>query len=80
VRKSTYLIAGIALGVFISKQIDSNPETKKTLQDAAGKVKSLQTQSALDTESKKPRQQLQRSLQLEQLRSQQPQLNVRGRD
>jgi outer membrane lipoprotein-sorting protein len=40
-RKSTFLIAGIALGVFISKQIESNPETKKTLQDAAGKVKSF---------------------------------------
>ena len=40
-RKSTYLIAGIALGVFISKQIESNPETKKTLQEAAGKVKNF---------------------------------------
>jgi len=40
-RKSTFLIAGIALGVFISKQIESNPETKKTLQDAAAKVKSF---------------------------------------
>jgi len=40
-RKSTFLIAGIALGVFISKQIESNPETKKTLQDAAGKVKTF---------------------------------------
>ena len=40
-RKSTFLIAGIALGVFISKQIESNPETKKTLQEAAGKVKNF---------------------------------------
>jgi len=40
-RKSTFLIVGIALGVFISKQIESNPETKKTLQEAAGKVKNF---------------------------------------
>jgi len=40
-RKSTFLIAGIALGVFISKQIETNPETKKTLQEAAGKVKNF---------------------------------------
>ena len=40
-RKSTVLIAGIALGVFISKQIESNPETKKSLKEAASKVKSF---------------------------------------
>ena len=40
-RKSTFLLAGIALGVFISKQIETNPETKKTLQEAAGKVKNF---------------------------------------
>lgn len=61
-RKSTFLIAGIALGVFISKQIESNPETKKTLQDAAGKVKSFanavsagyREQEAKATTTKKP--------------------------
>ncbi len=40
-RKSTILIAGIALGVFISKQIESNPETKKALQETAAKVKTF---------------------------------------
>jgi len=61
-RKTTFLIAGIALGVFISKQIESNPETKKTLQDAAGKVKSFanavsagyREQEAKATSVKKP--------------------------
>lgn len=61
-RKSTFLIAGIALGVFISKQIESNPETKKILQDAAGKVKSFanavsagyREQEAKATSAKKP--------------------------
>ena len=61
-RKSTFLIAGIALGVFISKQIESNPETKKTLQDAAGKVKNFanavsagyREQEAKATTTKKP--------------------------
>ena len=61
-RKSIYLIAGIALGVLISKQIESNPETKKTLQDAAGKVKSFanavsagyREQEAKATTPKKP--------------------------
>lgn len=40
-RKSTVLIAGIALGVLISKQLDTNPETRKALQDAAAKVKTF---------------------------------------
>lgn len=61
-RKSTFLIAGIALGVFISKQIESNPETKKTLQDAASKVKNFanavsagyREQEAKATTTKKP--------------------------
>ena len=61
-RKSTFLIAGIALGVFISKQIESNPETKKTLRDAASKVKSFanavstgyREQEAKATTTKKP--------------------------
>ncbi|MEY2815624.1 MAG: hypothetical protein RJA78_200 [Actinomycetota bacterium] len=61
-RKSTVLIAGIALGVFISKQIESNPETKKTLQDAADKIKNFanavgagyREQEAKATTAKKP--------------------------
>lgn len=40
-RKSVFFIAGLALGVFVAKQIESNPETKKTLNDAASKVKSF---------------------------------------
>jgi len=39
VRKTTLLIAGIAIGMFLAKQIESNPETKKTLDNAAAKVK-----------------------------------------
>ncbi len=38
-RKSAFLIAGIAIGVFLSKQIESNPETKKALDNATSKVK-----------------------------------------
>jgi len=39
VRKTTLLIAGIAIGMFLAKQIESNPGTKKTLDNAAAKVK-----------------------------------------
>ena len=38
-RKSAFLVAGIAIGVFVAKQIESNPETKKVLDSAAAKVK-----------------------------------------
>lgn len=38
-RKSAFLIAGIALGVFLAKQIESNPETKKVFDNATDKVK-----------------------------------------
>jgi outer membrane lipoprotein-sorting protein len=39
VRKTTLLIAGIAIGMFLAKQIEENPETKKSLDSASAKVK-----------------------------------------
>ena len=38
-RKATFLLAGIAIGVVLAKQIEANPEAKKTLGNAATKVK-----------------------------------------
>jgi hypothetical protein len=37
--KATFLLAGIAIGVVLAKQIENNPEAKKTLGNAATKVK-----------------------------------------
>lgn len=38
-RKTTLFIAGIAIGMFLAKQIEANPETKKSLDNAAAKIK-----------------------------------------
>ena len=38
-KKSTFFIAGIALGVYLSKQIESNPEVKQTVKSVGNKVK-----------------------------------------
>jgi hypothetical protein len=38
-RKTAILIAGVAIGVFLGRHIESNPETKKTLTDAGDKIK-----------------------------------------
>ena len=38
-RKSTFLLAGIAIGVLVAKQIESNPEVKKAVESATAKAK-----------------------------------------
>ena len=38
-KKSTFFIAGIALGVYLSKQIESNPEAKQAVKSVGNKVK-----------------------------------------
>ena len=38
-RKSAFFIAGIALGVFLAKQVESNPDAKKAFDSATAKVK-----------------------------------------
>jgi hypothetical protein len=38
-RKSTFLVAGIAIGVLVAKQIESNPEAKKAFDSATAKAK-----------------------------------------
>jgi hypothetical protein len=38
-RKSAILIAGVAIGVFLGRHIESNPETKKSLNEAGDKIK-----------------------------------------
>ena len=38
-RKSAILIAGVAIGVFLGRHIESNPEAKKTLNEAGEKIK-----------------------------------------
>jgi hypothetical protein len=38
-RKSAILIAGMAIGVFLGRQIEANPEAKKSLSDAGDKIK-----------------------------------------
>ena len=42
-RKSAFLIAGIAIGVFLAKQIETNPEVKRNLDNATSKVKDFST-------------------------------------
>lgn len=42
-RKSTFLIAGIALGVLITKSMENNSETKKNFDRAADKVREFAT-------------------------------------
>jgi outer membrane lipoprotein-sorting protein len=38
-RKSAFLVIGIAIGVFVAKRIETNPEAKKSLENAAAKIK-----------------------------------------
>lgn len=38
-RRSALFIAGIAVGVFLAKQIEANPEAKKAIEQAGEKVK-----------------------------------------
>ena len=40
-RKTAVLIAGIAIGVYLARQIDANPEAKKTLDNAGEKIKTF---------------------------------------
>ena len=40
-RKTLLFVAGIAVGVYLVKQIEANPEAKKAVQDAGKKVTSL---------------------------------------
>jgi len=42
-RKSAFLFAGIAIGIFLAKQIEANPEVKKSLDNATSKVKDFST-------------------------------------
>jgi hypothetical protein len=38
-RKSAILIAGVAIGVFLGRHIEANPEAKKSLNEAGDKIK-----------------------------------------
>jgi len=40
-RKTLLFVAGIAVGVYLVKQIESNPEAKKAVQEAGKKVKTF---------------------------------------
>ncbi|NBR64375.1 MAG: hypothetical protein EBS85_00455 [Micrococcales bacterium] len=40
-RKTAVLIAGIAIGVYLARQIDANPEAKQALGDAGEKIKTF---------------------------------------
>ena len=40
-RKTAFLIAGIAIGVYLAKQIESNPEAKKALDETGNKIKTF---------------------------------------
>jgi uncharacterized protein (UPF0333 family) len=40
-RKAALFIAGIAVGVYLSKQIESNPQAKKAIDDAGNKIKTF---------------------------------------
>jgi len=40
-RKTVVLIAGIAIGVYLARQIDANPEAKKALDQAGEKIKTF---------------------------------------
>ena len=42
-RKSAFLLAGIAIGIFLAKQIEANPEVKKSLDSATSKIKHFST-------------------------------------
>jgi hypothetical protein len=40
-RKTAVLIAGIAIGVYLARQIESNPEAKKTIDNAGDKIRTF---------------------------------------
>jgi hypothetical protein len=40
-RKTAVLIAGIAIGVYLARQIETNPEAKKTIDDAGNKIRTF---------------------------------------
>lgn len=40
-RRAAFFIAGVALGVYLAKQIESNPEAKKAFEQAGDKVKAF---------------------------------------
>jgi hypothetical protein len=40
-RKTFVFIAGIAAGVFLARQIESNPQTKKALNQTGDKIKTF---------------------------------------
>ncbi len=40
-RKTAVLIAGIAIGVYLARQIEANPEAKKTLDNTGEKIRSF---------------------------------------
>jgi len=40
-RKTAVLIAGIAIGVYLARQIEANPEAKKALDQAGEKIKTF---------------------------------------
>jgi hypothetical protein len=42
-RKTAVLIAGIAIGVYLARQIEANPEAKKTIDDAGNKIRTFAT-------------------------------------
>ena len=42
-RKTAVLIAGIAIGVYLARQIEANPQAKKTLDDAGERIKTFAT-------------------------------------
>jgi hypothetical protein len=42
-RKTAVLIAGIAIGVYLTKQLEANPEAKKTLDEAGEKIRTFAT-------------------------------------
>ncbi|NBQ93206.1 MAG: hypothetical protein EBT82_04645 [Micrococcales bacterium] len=42
-RKAALFIAGIAVGVYLARQIESNPEAKKAIEDAGAKAKTFAT-------------------------------------
>lgn len=40
-RKTAVLIAGIAIGVYLARQIEANPEAKKTLDNTGEKIRTF---------------------------------------
>ncbi len=40
-RKTAVLIAGIAIGVYLARQIEANPEAKKTIDEAGNKIRTF---------------------------------------